>query len=265
MTSTPSIRLRVDPPAATIILDRQETHNSLDLTSTADLLQLFSDCHAEKRVRAIILTGAGETFCSGTDLKDLQASYDESQTLKMFENWQLQSQQYLQLLETMLRFPKPIIAAVNGPVLGFGLALMLAADHVVASEKSFLLSPESRRGLSSSLTAPLLAFRGGTATANRVLLSGERLDIKDACRLGLVHDVVSEDFVWAKAFDLAKQLARGARESHQMTKQMINETIGEALLTQLSVGAANMAAARITDAAKEGVAAFLEKREPTWD
>lgn len=264
-TMTPNIQFRVDPPAATIVLDRQERCNALDVKSTADLLQLFSDCHGEKRVRAVILTGAGSTFCSGTDLKDLQESYHESQTLKMFENWQLQTQQYLQLLETMLQFPKPIIAAVNGPAIGIGLAIMLAADYAVASEKSFLLSSESRLGLSSNLTAPLLAFRGGTAAANRLLLSGEKLLASDARQIGLVQEVAGEDFVWARSFELSKQIALGARESHQMTKQMFNDTIGESLLTQLSVGAANMAAARITDAAKEGVAAFLEKRDPAWD
>jgi methylglutaconyl-CoA hydratase len=265
MTESRDIQFRVDPPAATIVLNREGRRNALDLKSTADLLQLFSDCHGEKRVRAIILTGAGSTFCSGTDLKDLQASYDETQALQMFENWQLQSQQYLQLLETMLRFPKPILAAVNGPVVGIGLALMLASDYVVASEKAFLVSPESRLGLSASLTAPLLAFRGGTAITNRILLTGEKIDSGEASRLGLVHETVNEDMVWARSFELAKQFATGARESQQMTKQMINDTIGESLLTQLSVGAANMAAARITDAAKEGVSAFLEKRDPNWD
>ena len=264
MNTASSIQFRIDPPAATIALDRAERHNALDQRCVGDLLQLLVDCHGEKQVRAIILTGTGNTFCSGTDLHQLQTSFAETQAMAMFQNWELQSKQYLQLIETMLRYPKPIIVAANGPVIGTGLALMLAADYVVGSETAYLQSPESRRGLSSGLNAPLLNFRASSGLANRLLLTGEKLDASAATQAGLFHEVAAADFVWARAFEVAKQCAMGARESHQMTKQMLNETVGESLMTQLSVGAANLAAARITDAAKEGVAAFLEKREPIW-
>ena len=264
MSTAPSIQFRIDPPAATIALDRADRHNALDHDCIAELLQLLSDCHGEKRVRAIILTGTGDTFCSGTDLHRLQASFAETQAMDMFQNWDLQSKQYLQLIETMLRYPKPIIVAANGPVIGTGLALMLAADYVVGSENAFLQSPESRLGLSAALTAPLLNFRAGTSLANRLLLTGEKLEANAAMQAGLFHETAASDLVWARAFEVAKQCALGARESHQMTKQILNETVGENLITQLTVGAANLAAARITDAAKEGVAAFLEKRDPNW-
>ena len=264
MNTAASIQFRIDPPAATIALNRVDRHNALDQGCIGDLLQFLSDCHGEKKVRAVILTGTGDTFCSGTDLQQLQTSFVETQPMDMFRSWELQSQQYLQLIETMLRFPKPIIVAANGPVIGTGLALMLAADYVVGSETAYLQSPESRLGLSAGLTAPLLNFRAGSGLANRLMLTGEKLDAKAAAQAGLFHETVAPDFVWARAFEVAKQCAMGARESHQMTKQMLNETVGENLITQLAVGAANLAAARITDAAKEGVAAFLEKREPNW-
>ena len=83
--------------------------------------------------------------------------------------------------------------------------------------------------------------------------------------MNLFHETVPSDFVWARCQELAAACAKGARESHQLTKQMINETIGETMLRQLSIGAANTAAARTTGAAREGIAAFLEKREPDWD
>ena len=264
MSAAPSIQFRIDPPSATIALDRAQRHNALDNDCITELLQLLSDCHGEKQVRAVILTGSGDTFCSGTDLHNLQASFAETQAIDMFKNWQLQSQQYLQLIETMLRYPKPIIVAANGPAIGMGLALMLAADYVVGSESAYLQSPESRLGLSAAMTAPLLNFRASTGLANRLLLTGEKLNADAALQAGLFHEAVAPDLVWARAFEVAKECALGSRESHQMTKQMLNETVGETLITQLSVGAANLAAARITDAAKEGVAAFLEKREPNW-
>ena len=264
MSTASSIQFRIDAPAATIALDRANRQNALDLGCIAELLQSLSDCHSEKKVRAVILTGTGDTFCSGTDLHGLNVSFAETQAMDMFQNWELQSKKYLQLIETMLRYPKPIIVAANGPVIGTGLAIMLAADYVVGSENAYLQSPESRLGLSAGLTAPLLNFRAGSGLASRLMLTGEKMEASAATQAGLFHETVAPDFVWARAFEVAKQCALGARESHQMTKQILNETVGENLITQLTVGAANLAAARITDAAKEGVSAFLEKREPNW-
>ena len=165
----------------------------------------------------------------------------------------------------MLRFPKPIICAVNGPVVGSGLALMLASDVVVASDKATISIPESLRGLSPGLSVPLLSFRLGTGLASKLLFGGETVDASASKQMGLFHEVVSEDFVWAKSQEIVTRVAMTARESHQMTKQFLTETIGEELLTQLNIAAANVAAARTTPAAKEGIAAFLEKREPDWD
>ncbi len=124
--------------------------------------------------------------------------------------------------------------------------------------------PEPKRGLSAGITTPLLSFRIGTGLAARVLFAGQPIDAAEALNLGLFHEVVSDELIWARSYELAKTFAEGARESHQLTKRMLNETIGETLFTQLSIGAANMAAARTTDAAIEGINAFLEKRDPNW-
>jgi enoyl-CoA hydratase/carnithine racemase len=165
----------------------------------------------------------------------------------------------------MLRYPKPIIAAVNGWNVGSGLALMLASDIVIAGESSKLLMPEALRGLNAGMTTPLLSFRVGSGPAAKILFCGKPVLAEESIRLGLFHEMVDDDLIWARAHELATQCAAGARESHQMTRQMLNETIGESLFTQLSIGAANMAAARTTPAATEGINAFLEKREPDWN
>ena len=209
MNPSAPIEFRIDGPAATIALNRVHRHNALDLDCVTELLQLLSDCHGEKRVRAVILTGKGDTFCSGTDLHHLQASFEKTQTTDMFQSWQLQSQQYLQLIETMLRYPKPIIVAANGPVIGIGLALMLAADYAIGSQTAYLQSPEARLGLSASLTAPLLNFRTSTSVANRLLLTSDKLDAEAALKVGLFHENVLPDLVWARAFEVAQQCALG--------------------------------------------------------
>ncbi len=256
------IQTRKDKPSGTIILNRPEKRNAINSQSVVELIQSFEDFMQERSVRAVVLTGTGNIFCSGTDLVEIQNTSDSSDCMA---TWHRESQQLKSLIETMLRCPKPIIAAINGPVMGLGTALMLAADIVVGAKSATVGFPESRRGLSTGLTSPLLTFRLGAGIAARLLMTGMTLDSAQALGRGLFHEVVPDDFVWARANEIAGQCAAGARESHQMTKQLINETIGEVMLTQLSTGAANTAAARTTDAAKEGIAAFLEKREPDWD
>ena len=190
---------------------------------------------------------------------------ETSEGKNSLEVWHQDARRFLELIEKMLRYPKPIIASVNGWVVGSGMALMLASDIVVAGKDAQLLMPEPLLGLNAGITTPLLSFRVGSGLASSLLYSGAPVGSEEAINLGLFHEAVENDLVWARCFEIAQRCAAGARESHQMTKQLINETIGEHLFTQLSIGAANMAAARTTPAAIEGVKAFLEKRDPQWD
>ena len=257
-----NVQIRKDPPSGTILINRPDKHNALSREIISMLEQAFQDFHQERSVRGIILTGIGETFCSGTDLVQLKAT---SESENAMQQWHEDVNSFRSLIELMLRFPKPIVCAANGAVVGSGLTLLLASDLVVASESATISIPESLRGLSPGLTTPLLSHRLGVGPASRLLFGGETLDAAMAKELGLFHEVVSEDFVWAKSQEIVSRVAATARESHQMTKQFLTETVGEQLFMQLSIAAANMAAARTTPAAKEGVAAFLEKREPDWD
>lgn len=257
-----NVQIRRDGPCGTIVINRPDRRNALSREIVSMLDQAFEDFLSEKSVRAVVLTGTGATFCSGTDLYQLKETSDSKNSLEV---WHQDAVNFQGLIEKMLRFPKPIIASVNGWAVGTGLSLMLASDIVVGGENSQLLLPEAVRGLNPGITTPLLSFRVGSGMASGILFSGDPISASKAQSLGLFHEVVADDLIWAKCFAIANQCASGARESHQMTKQMINETIGETLFTQLSIGSANMAAARTTPAAKEGVNAFLEKREPQWD
>ena len=256
------INIRKDVPSGTIIINRPEKRNALTRGMVAELQQALEDFHQERLVKAIILTGSGDAFSSGSDIEEINTA---ATSPDCFKTWHDDTLQLKTLMETMLRFSKPIIAAVNGPVMGTGLAMMLASDIVIASDAAQIQFPESRLGLSHGMTAPLLAFRVGNGLANKMLLSSQTIDASQAMQLNLFHETVPSDFVWARCQEMAVQCAKGARESHQMSKQMLNETVGELMFTHLSIGAANLAAARTTDAAKEGIAAFLEKREPDWD
>jgi enoyl-CoA hydratase/carnithine racemase len=116
----------------------------------------------------------------------------------------------------------------------------------------------------AGIVSPLLVFRIGASQAANLLLTARTIDATEAHRIGLVHEVVSADQLLSQAHALAAEIANSAPEAILLTKRLLNETIGEHLGTLLSAGAAASATARTTEAAAEGLTAFLEKREPKW-
>lgn len=255
------LRQQKSPPSGTIILDTPQNHNALSREMIAKLCEAFSDFHREKSVRAIILSASGTTYCSGVDLKQWHETATENDPLPI---WQDVSSEIQELIEIMLRFPKPIIAAIDGPVIGLGLALTLASDLVIASDKASFELPAPKHGLVSGMVAPLLAFRCGGSVASRLLLGAERIAAEDAHRLHLVHYLTTSELIWARGHAIAMEIAKGAAESVQMTKRLLNEMVGETMMMNLTSGAAAMATACSTSAASEGLAAFKERRPPKF-
>jgi enoyl-CoA hydratase/carnithine racemase len=114
------------------------------------------------------------------------------------------------------------------------------------------------------VVAPLICHRIGAGHATRLLLTSASVDAAEAQRLGLFHELVQADLVWARAAEIAKQCATGAPEAIQLTKRLLHEAVGEQLETQLASGAIMQATSCTTESAQEGIAAFLEKRTPDW-
>jgi methylglutaconyl-CoA hydratase len=256
-----TVIVKKNVPSGTIILNRPDKRNALSRQMLTDLAQALDDLHLERKVRAVILTGAGSAFCAGMDLAEMQATSQQPDSLAQ---WHADADQYRELIDKMLHYPKPIIAAVNGPAIAGGAGLVLASDIVIAAPEAKFGLPEPRRGIVAGMVAPLLAFKIGASQAANLLLTARTIESAEAHRIGLYHEVVSGDLVWARAQELAGEIAKSAPEAIQLTTNLLSETIGELLSTQLFAGAAASATARTTDAAREGLAAFLEKREPKW-
>ena len=257
----PLVKINVTGPAGTIILNRADKRNALSRALLAELRQAFDDLHLERRVKAVILTGAGPVFCAGMDLAEMLETSKQDDAR---QRWHQDALIYHDLLVAMLQFPKPIIAALNGPALAGGAGLVLASDLVLAANSATFGLPEPLRGLVAGIISPLLNFRIGGSQSARLMLTASTIDATESHRIGLFHEVVPADHLWPRATEIAAQIARSAPEALQLSKRMLNETIGESLTTQLAAGAAASATARTTEAAAEGLAAFLEKREPKW-
>ena len=201
------ITVKVNAPTGTIILDRADRCNALNRSMISELTQALDDLRQERKVRGIVLAGAGPHFCTGLDLKQLQETASDSQSQQA---WFQDALALQALIETVLRLPKPVIAAVDGAAMSSGLALVLACDMVVASHRSIFSVPATRLGLVSGLVVPLLAFRLGAATASRLVLGGDELPAVEAKTLGMVSHVVDSDMVWVRARTWIEQIAEGA-------------------------------------------------------
>jgi len=260
----PILKVKKHVPSGTIILNRPECRNALSRELIDELMQAFDDFHQEKSIRAVILTGSGSAFCAGMDLKEMQETRQLGEQESQ-QQWHEDAVQYRDLIDKMWRFPKPIIAAVNGPAVAGGAGLVLASDLVIATSEAKFGLPEPKRGIVAGLVAPLLFFRVGGSASAKLLLSADVVDASEAMRLGIFHELVeSDDQIWARAHELASHCAQSAPQALQLTKRMLNETIGEHYETLLTAGAAVSATARTTQAAEEGLAAFFEKRPSDW-
>lgn len=261
--SSNAIDVKVNGAVGTIVLNRPQRRNALTRAMLSQLIEALGDLHLEKRIRAVVLTGAGNAFCAGMDVHEMHAAAALPDAEKT-QDWEDTAESFRDVVTRMIEFPKPIIASVNGPAVAGGAGLVLACDIVVATATSQFGLPEPRRGLIAGVVAPLLAFRAGGSAAARLLLTSTLVSAEEALRLGIYHELIEEPKLWARSAEIGAECAAGAPQAVQLTKRLLYETIGEQLGTQLSVGAAMSATARTTDAAQEGIAAFVEKRKPEW-
>jgi enoyl-CoA hydratase/carnithine racemase len=257
----PLVKIHVHDHTGTITLDRPEKRNALSRDLILELDQALHALHGQRNVRAVIVAASGSAYCAGMDLAEMLSASKESDSLA---RWHEDAAAYRDLLETMLRFPKPLIAAVQGAAMAGGLGLVLACDVVLAARDATFGLPEPRRGVVAGMVAPLLTFRLGAGYAARLLLTAQTINADEAYRIGLVHELMNGQQLWPRGQQIAAECAKCAPEALLLTKRMLNETIGENLTTLLAVGAGVSATARTTEAAAEGLAAFLEKREPKW-
>jgi methylglutaconyl-CoA hydratase len=257
----PLVKVHVHEHTGTLILNRPDKRNALTRGLIAELTQGLEDLRHERRVRAVVISGSGTAFCAGMDLNEMQetANLPNAQDI-----WQEDATAYRDLIESMLRFPKPIIGAIGGPAIAGGAGLTLACDIVLASPEAKFGLPEPKRGIVAGMVAPLLAFRLGAGQAGYLLLSTQLIAAEEAHRIGIYHELMPGEKLWPRAHQMAGEIAKCAPEAMLLTKRLLNETIGENLGTLLTAGAAVSATARTTEAAAEGLAAFLEKRDPKF-
>ncbi len=253
---TDTVTLDIAGNTAVITLNRPDAMNALTGDMLDDLSTAVQEA-ADENIRALILTGAGDAFCAGGDLHEMQDLSTEEA-----EERSETAEEITELLETTRTMT---VAAINGPCLGGGNELALACDFRIATENAVFGQPETRIGLIPGFGATARLPRMiGWAPAKSLILSGKKIDADEAQRLGLVETVVDGDVVeQAKAFaaDIYKQQSPLA---YEYTKKVLHHAQNMSLEEALSKERAFFEKIFGSDDKQEGIQAFLENREPNF-
>jgi methylglutaconyl-CoA hydratase len=245
---------------ATVMLNRPEVHNAFDPEMVDALTAALKKLGKDEAVRAVVLVGAGQSFCAGADIGHMKASAKFSKK----QNFEA-AQQSAEMLHTLYTLPKPTIACVKGAVRGGGCGLVAACDIAVASRTATFRLTEVKLGIIPSMISPYVIRAIGSRMAHRYMLTGEEFDSAEAFRMHLVHDIAEEEEVGGKIGALLGALYSSGPQAMAAVKELIPyaaaATIDEALVAETSRRIADI---RATPEAQEGLSAFLEKRRPAW-
>lgn len=257
-----SIALHVADGVAHLTLNRPDARNGLTQDMGLELVDAIGRIGEDPSARAVLLTGAGEAFSVGADLKTPVSRLTDTGRPDLA--WVLRDI-YNPIVRGLREIPQPVVAAVNGPAVGVAVAMALAADLVVASEDAYLLMSFVSIGLvpDGGATA-LIPARAGHARAAEMMFLGERVPAEKALAWGLVNDVVPASDLAARAGALAAKLAAGPPVAQAAIKRMLGATFGEELAAAFEAEAVAQGIQAEGPEMVEGVMAFLQKRSPRF-
>lgn len=245
-------------PVAILTLNRPRQFNALSGALLESLQAALDGLARDGRVRAVILTGAGPAFCAGHDLKEMRALPSQAEVEALFARCSA-------VMRSLVALPQPVIAAVNGLATAAGCQLVAQADLAVASQDARFAVSGINLGLFCSTPAVALSRNLGRKRAAEMLFTGDFIDAETALDWGLVNRVVPADRVREGALDLANKLVAKPRDSLAMGKALFYRQLEAGLAAAYDDASRTIACNFATPSAKEGVAAFLEKRPPNWD
>jgi 2-(1,2-epoxy-1,2-dihydrophenyl)acetyl-CoA isomerase len=257
--SSNSIELKIENNIAYITLNRPEVFNSFNREMALNLQQVFDDCETNPEVRAIVLTGNGKAFCAGQDLKEVTSPELNPGFKKILE------EHYNPIITRIRSIKKPIIAAVNGVAAGAGANIALACDIVVAHEKVSFIQAFSLIGLipdsAGTFFLPrLIGFQKALALA----MLGDKISAEDAEKMGMIYKVTALDDFEKEVGKLAFKLAQMPTLALGKIKEAFNQSLTNNLEQQLALESKLQIEAAQTEDYEEGVAAFIEKRQPKF-
>jgi len=251
----PVVLVEKQSPQVTVVtLNRPERRNALTIELMTELTATIETTAADAPQRVLILRGAGSAFCTGLDLNEA------AETQKAHASAEMVAKTLLTLSQTRLI----TIAMVHGAAVAGGAGIMSACDFVIAAEKTKIGYPEVRRGLVAGLVMTFLRRQLRERDLRELLLTSELIDAKRAQEIGLVNRVVPPDELDAAAQKIVAAILQGAPGAITNSKRLIEELWSSSVAEDVERALRHHMQARESDEAREGIAAFLEKRPPKW-
>lgn len=254
-------KLQIDTRGvATIILNRPDLHNAFNDEMITELIKCFNDLANNEKIRLVVLTGTGKSFCAGADLNWMKRMKDYS-----FEENLKDSQNLAELFTIINNFKKPTIARVNGAALGGGAGLVACCDYVIAIDTVTMAFTEVRLGLLPAVISPFVIAKIGESNARATFLSGVRFDTVRAMRMGLIHQISSFDKLDEDLELIIKEYLLAAPSASALAKELIAEVVNKPSLKDARNYTCEMISkVRTSEEGQEGMNALLEKRKANW-
>lgn len=245
---------------AVLTMNRPEVHNAFDDTLIGALTAELRRLEADDAVRVVILAAAGKRFSAGADLGWMRRMADYSHAENLAD-----AQALAELMRTLDGLAKPTIALVQGPVYGGGVGLVACCDIALATPRAQFCLSEVKLGLIPAVISPYVVMAMGARAARRYFISAERFSAQEALRLGLVHELVAETELVERGTALAEQLLLNGPRAMAAAKKLVAEVARRSLDDGLIAETAEwICAVRASAEGKDGLGAFLEKRQPQW-
>jgi 2-(1,2-epoxy-1,2-dihydrophenyl)acetyl-CoA isomerase len=253
-----TILVRKEGKVVTITLNRPQSLNFLDPIMGGELERALGDAEKDEGVGAVVVTGAGRAFSAGGDVKFMKEDHTAHEFYQRMES-------ITRFIRSMTCLPKPIVAAVNGPAVGGGCSIALAADMILAAETATFAEAFVRIGLIPDCGGIfLLSRRIGLTRAKDLVLTGRTIDAREAERMGMINRVVPAEALEEETRKLAQELAAGPTMAMGIAKRLLNQSYESDFDALLRLENSHQALLRLTEDHREGVKAFFEKRKPEF-
>jgi methylglutaconyl-CoA hydratase len=253
-----NLLLAFESGIATITLNRPDKRNAISYELIAELLSALAEVQ-KSSARLLILTGAGKAFCSGMDLENLKALIGRTPEQNIED-----SRTMVSLFRSLYEFPKPTIAAVNGPAIAGGTGLALLCDFTLAVPEAKFGYTEVRIGFVPAIVSTFLLRQVGEKIARDLILTGRIFDANEALRIGLLTEIVPPERLMQRVHELAMQLMECSPLSLAHTKRLLSDHARAELDLHIEAAIRENAGIRSSSDFREGITAFLEKRKPKW-
>jgi methylglutaconyl-CoA hydratase len=255
-----TLEIELAGPVATIWMNRPDMHNAFDEILIAELTAACIALDDDNDVRVVVLAGRGKSFSAGADLNWMKRAANNGVDDNLND-----ARALARMLRVLAEMKKPTIARVQGAALGGGTGLTAACDIAVASSKAIFATSEVKFGIIPSAISPYVVRAIGARQAYRYFQSAERIDAARAREIGLVHEAVEPEQLDAKVQEIAAALIQGGPLAQAAAKDLIRAVDNKPINDNVVEDTAHrIARLRATPEARDGIAAFLDKRQPAW-